>query len=222
MERFQDFTGMAVPYVSNNIDTDTIIPKQFLTSVTKTGYGLFLFNDLRWLSPAVDASTTAAELEPHPDFVLNQKRYQGAEILITGANFACGSSREHAVWALAGYGFKAIIAQSFADIFSSNSSKNGLLLINFPAATIEELVVACQAEEGYAIKVVLSVEEPYVEASGKRHPFDVDAGVKERLLEGLDEISITEKMQERIKEYEQQRLQAEPWLAIGPHLARRP
>lgn len=214
MERFHNFTGLAVPHVSNNIDTDAIIPKQFLTSVTKTGYGLFLFNDTRWLNPAADSNTTATELKPNPDFVLNQERYRDAEILITGENFACGSSREHAVWALTDYGFKAIIAQSFADIFSSNSSKNGLLLISLPATTIKELATSCQAKEGYSIKVMLSVDEPYVEASDKQHPFEVDPGVKERLLKGLDEIGITERMQGKIKEYERQRLQVEPWLEI--------
>ena len=214
MERFRDFSGLAVPYVRENIDTDQIIPKQFLRSIKKTGYGLFLFNDDRWLETASDSSTTRDQLRPNPDFILNAQRYQGAQILIAGKNFGCGSSREHAVWALADYGFRTIIAPSFADIFAGNASKNGLLLITQPPEVIETLQVACEAEPGFMIAVNLSASKPYIEAAGQSHPFTIDPGAKERLLAGLDEIGITEQMLDRIKDYEANRLKQEPWLDL--------
>lgn len=215
MERFRDFTGLAVPYLRENVDTDQIIPKQFLTSVKKTGYGLFLFNDERWLEPARDAEVTREQLAPNLDFPLNQARYEGAQVLLAGSNFGCGSSREHAVWALTGYGLRAIIAPGFADIFSGNASKNGLLLVTLPEATVLELAKQCEDEPGFAIEVNLSAAEPYVAAKGVKHQFAIDAGVRERLLAGLDDIAATERLADQIQEYEERRRQQEPWLDIG-------
>ena len=215
MEKFRDFTGLVAPFVRENIDTDQITPKQFLTSVHKTGYGLFLFNDERWVTPATDSSTTSDQLTPAPDFILNQPRYQGAQILLTGENFGCGSSREHAVWALTGYGFRAIIAPSFAEIFASNASKNMLLLICLPATTITKIHQDCLAQEGYQLEIVLSAASPYVRAAEQKYEFEIDASVKHRLLEGLDEIAITERLQDKIENYEQKRQQDEPWLGIS-------
>ncbi len=215
MEKFRDFTGLVVPFIRENVDTDQIIPKQFLTSVRKTGYGLFLFNDERWVIPATNSSLTADQLEPAADFILNQQRYQNAQIMLAGENFGCGSSREHAVWALTGYGLRAIIAPSFADIFASNASKNGLLLINLPKPSIADLNEACLAKEGYELQIVLSASSPYINASGQRYEFEIDAGIKHRLLEGLDEIGVTERLQDKIDKYEQDRKQEEPWLDIS-------
>ncbi len=215
MEKFRDFTGLVVPFIRENVDTDQIIPKQFLTSVRKTGYGLFLFNDERWVIPATNSSLTADQLEPAADFILNQQRYQNAQIMLAGENFGCGSSREHAVWALTGYGLRAIIAPSFADIFASNASKNGLLLINLPKPSIADLNEACLAKEGYELQIVLSASSPYINASAQRYEFEIDAGIKHRLLEGLDEIGVTERLQDKIDKYEQDRKQEEPWLDIS-------
>lgn len=215
MEPFRDFKGLAVPYLNDNVDTDKIIPKQFLTSITKTGYGLFLFNDDRWLNPAKDATATAEELQMNPDFTLNQQRYQGAQILLCGNNFGCGSSREHAVWALGNYGFKAIIAPSFADIFATNASKNGLLLICLPKDAVGAMATACEKQPGLTIEIKLSVDNPYVTCTGERYSFSIDAGIKERLLEGLDDIALTERLLGSIKQYESERKLAEPWLDIS-------
>lgn len=215
MEPFRDFTGVAVPYLQDNIDTDMIIPKQFLTSVTKTGYGLFLFNDSRYETPAKDSTTTAEQLTANKDFILNQERYQGAEVLLSGNNFGCGSSREHAVWALCDYGFKAIIAPSFADIFATNASKNGLLLVPQPKEVVVKLAKACEASKGFAIQVVLSEDEPYLSVGKDQYPFDIDHGIKERLLAGLDDIALTERYLGNIKQYEEQRITQEPWLDIA-------
>ena len=212
MEGFRDFTGLAVPLMRSNVDTDQIIPKQFLTSLTKTGYGLFLFNSLRWEEPAKDASATRAQLVPRKDFVLNEPRYAGAKILIAGANFGCGSSREHAVWALKDYGFKVVISASFADIFFSNASKNNLLLVQLEAKDIAELATACARQRGFELEVCLSDPRPYVASGATKHHFAIDAGLKRNLIEGRDEIAITEQYGDRIKEYEQRRLEQEPWL----------
>lgn len=215
MERFRDFTGLAAAYMRENVDTDQIIPKQFLTSVKKTGYGLFLFNDERWLEPAQDADTPRSKLRPNPAFELNAERYAGAEVLLAGANFGCGSSREHAVWALTDYGFKTIIAPGFADIFSGNASKNGLLLVELEAAEVLALARQCEAEPGFAIEIALAADRPYVAAKGRKLHFAIDAGTRERLLEGLDDIAATERLADQIKEYEERRAELEPWLEIG-------
>ncbi len=215
MERFEDFTGLVAPFPHDDVDTDRIIPKQFLTSTTKTGYGLFLFNADRWVNPAKSSGTTRGELDPNPAFVLNERRYEGARILATGRNFGCGSSREHAVWALTDYGFRAIIAPDFADIFSVNSSKNGLLLIRQPAETVERIWELCASDEGFSIGVTLDDPQPHITVKGERHPFEIDSGTKERLLSGMDEISVTELLMDKIKDYEDRRREEEPWLEIG-------
>ena len=214
MERFKDFTGQAVAYLRENVDTDQIIPKQFLTSVTKTGYGLFLFNDERWLTPAKDSNSKREDLTANEKFVLNQKKYEGAQILIAGQNFGCGSSREHAVWALTDFGFKAIIAPSFADIFSSNASKNGLLLIELDKKDIANLAKEAESKSNLFIEVVLSDPKPYIKTKSKKFNFTIDSGIKNRLLAGLDEIAITEQSLDQIKTYEQERQKLEPWLEL--------
>ena len=214
MEPFQDFTGKVVPFVHNDIDTDVIIPKQFLTSVTKTGYGLFLFNDQRYINPAKDSTVSADDLKPNPEFVLNDNRYKSSTILLVGNNFGCGSSREHAVWALTDYGFKVVIAPSFADIFSSNASKNGLLLIAQPEEVVNTLAKQCEQARNFSIEIVLTADKPYIKAD-KTYYFDIATGTKERLLEGLDDISLTERHLSSIKQYENNRREVEPWLEIG-------
>ena len=215
MERFEDFTGVVAPYPHDNVDTDQIIPKQFLTSISKKGYGLFLFNAERWTNPATSSNVTRDALEPNPDFILNDKKYVGAKILAAGRNFGCGSSREHAVWALADYGFKAIIAPSFADIFSINASKNGLLLVEQPIELLERIWQLCDSEVGFSIEISLSDPIPYVKYGGERHSFDIDSGTKERLMSGMDEIAVTELLMGKIKDYESERRDKEPWLDIG-------
>ena len=212
MEGFRDFTGLVAPLLRNNVDTDQIIPKQFLTSLTKTGYGLFLFNSLRWEEPAKDATVTRAQLAPRRDFILNEPRYAGAKILLTGDNFGCGSSREHAVWALKDYGFKVVISASFADIFFSNSSKNNLLLVKLAPKDVAALTKECLAKPGFELQVCLSAAKPYVATPSKRYPFAIDPGLKRNLIEGRDEIAITEQYGDKIKEYERRRLEQEPWL----------
>ena len=159
---------------------------------------------------------TREQLEPNPDFVLNHDRYRGAQVLVTGDNFGCGSSREHAVWALTDYGFRAIIAPGFADIFSINASKNGLLLVTLPADVVSGIARQCESEKGYEVGVNLSADKPHVLASGERHHFEIDAGAKERLLGGLDEIAVTELMSDKIRDYEARRREQEPWIEIGP------
>ena len=212
MEGFRDFTGLAAPYMRNNIDTDQIIPKQFLTSLTKTGYGLFLFNALRWVEPATGSEVTRSQLKPRGDFILNEPRYEGAQILIAGDNFGCGSSREHAVWALKDYGFKVVVSASFADIFSTNSSKNNLLLVQLESTAVKELADECAKQPGFELEVCLSDAKPYVASSKQRHHFSIDEGLKRNLIEGRDEIAITEQLSDKIRDYEQLRLKEEPWL----------
>ena len=215
MERFVDFEGVVAPYPHDNVDTDQIIPKQFLTSLTKTGYGLFLFNADRWMNPATSSDTKSDGLKPNPGFILNKPKYKDASILVAGRNFGCGSSREHAVWALMDYGFKTIIAPGFADIFSSNASKNGLLLVKQPIEIIEQIWRLCDEEDGFSIAIALKDESPHIVVKGKSHPFEIDPGIRERLLSGIDEIAVTELVMDKIKDYEARRKKDEPWLDIG-------
>jgi 3-isopropylmalate/(R)-2-methylmalate dehydratase small subunit len=194
-----------------NVDTDAIIPKQFLKSIKKTGFGPNLFDEWRYLDhgePGQDPATR----KPNPDFVLNQPRYAGASILLARKNFGCGSSREHAPWALDQYGFRAIIAPSFADIFFNNSFKNGLLPIVLPHATMDALFNEALAFPGFMLTVDLA-RQVIVRPQGEEIPFEVQAFRKYCLLNGFDDIGLTLRQADKIRAFEAQRLATKPWLA---------
>lgn len=210
MEPFQTFTGLVAPLDRSNVDTDAIIPKQFLKSIKRTGFGPFLFDEWRYLDhgePDMDCS----DRPMNQDFILNQPRYQGAQILLTRENFGCGSSREHAPWALLDYGFKVIIAPSFADIFYNNCFKTGILPIRLTDAETDQLFIEVQQNNGYRLQIDLeaqSVQTP----SGEIFSFDVDPFRKHCLSGGLDEIALTLEKIDSIRAYEQQRRAVTPWL----------
>ena len=202
--------GIVAPLDRANVDTDLIIPKQFLKSIKRTGFGDNLFDELRYLDegyPGQDNSKRPINTE----FVLNQPRYQGASILISRANFGCGSSREHAPWALDEYGFRAIIAPSFADIFYNNSFKNGLLPIVLKEEEVDELFQQAEATEGYQLTVDLAAQT-VTRPDGKQYGFEVDAFRKHCLLNGLDDIGLTLQDAEAIKAFEVRHQQSQPWL----------
>ncbi|MBO2521587.1 MAG: 3-isopropylmalate dehydratase small subunit [Clostridia bacterium] len=198
MESFRVHRGLVAPLDRLNVDTDQIIPKQFLKRVERTGFGQFLFYDWRYLNDG----------QPNPDFELNAERYQGASILLTRDNFGCGSSREHAPWALMDYGFRVIIAPSFADIFYNNCFKNGILPVVLDAATVQELFEKVEAKPGYSLTVDLEKCE-IRDDDGWVIPFSVDEHRRYRLLEGLDDIGLTLKHEEAIKAYEEKKAQRE-------------
>ena len=191
MEAFKEHVGLAAPLNRLNVDTDQIIPKQFLKRIERTGFGQFLFYDWRFLDNG----------DPNPDFVLNDPRYQEASILVAGANFGCGSSREHAPWALQQYGFKAVIAPSFADIFRNNCYKNGLLPIALPDDVIADLTEQIEAQEGYRLMIDLEAQQ-VVQPDGTAHSFEIGDFEKYCLLNGLDEIGWTLQFDEQISAYE--------------------
>ncbi|HEY6348273.1 MAG TPA: 3-isopropylmalate dehydratase small subunit [Candidatus Angelobacter sp.] len=194
MQSFKTHTGLVVPLQRENVDTDQIVPKQFLKRIERTGYGDFLFNDWRY----------EREGKPDPDFILNEKRFAGATILVAGKNFGCGSSREHAVWALRDYGFRAILAPSFADIFATNSAKNGLLLVTLPPAEIAG-VMTCAAAGDFRLTVDLEkclVFSP----DGFISQFVIDAFTRSSLLLGLDEIGMTLQHEAEIAAYESKQI----------------
>ena len=194
-----------------NVDTDAIIPKQFLKSIRKTGFGPNLFDEWRYLDhgePGQDPATR----RPNPDFVLNQPRYAGASILLARKNFGCGSSREHAPWALDQYGFRAIIAPSFADIFFNNSFKNGLLPIVLPEATVDQLFNEALAFPGFTLTVDLE-RQVVVRPQGEEIPFEVQAFRKFCLQNGFDDIGLTLRQADKIRAFELERLAQKPWLA---------
>lgn len=191
MEPFVSHTGIVAPVDRVNIDTDAIIPKQFLKRIERTGFGEFLFFDWRFLDNG----------EPNPDFVLNQDRYRGATILIARANFGCGSSREHAPWALLDYGFRAILAPSFADIFFNNCFKNGVLPIRLSEEQIEDLFQRTERNPGFKLTVDLEAKE-IRSADGLKIPFEVDPFRRECLLQGLDDIGLTLQHEDKITAYE--------------------
>jgi len=210
MEKFTQHNGLVVPMDRPNVDTDAIIPKQYLKSVKRAGFGPNLFDDWRYLDPGdpgIDNSTRRL----NPDFVLNQSQYDGASILIGRENFGCGSSREHAVWALTDYGIRAVIAPSFADIFFNNSFKNGLLPIALSEAEMDQLFNEEQVAEGYQLKVDLEAQT-VTTPGGSRFSFEIDEFRKYRLLNGLDDIGLTLQHQEAIKAYEERRRSEAPWL----------
>ena len=210
MEKFQIFTGIVCPLDRANVDTDAIIPKQFLKSIKRSGFGPNLFDEWRYLDhgePGMDNSSRPL----NPDFVLNDPRYAGASILLARENFGCGSSREHAPWALTDYGFKVVIAPSFADIFFNNSFKNGLLPIVLDAAIVDGLFAQAGGERALQIEVDLAAQE-LRPAGGAAIPFDVDAFRKHCLLEGLDDIGLTLQHVDEIRAYEARRKAEAPWL----------
>lgn len=210
MQAFTQLNGLVAPLDRANVDTDAIIPKQFLKSIKRSGFGPNAFDEWRYLDrgePGMDNSQRPL----NKDFVLNQPRYQGASILLTRENFGCGSSREHAPWALEDYGFKVIIASSFADIFFNNCFKNGMLPIVLSADIVDKLFKQVAVKEGYALNVDLAAQT-VTTPSGEAFPFEVDAFRKHCLLNGLDDIGLTMQQQDKIKAFEEKHRQAQPWL----------
>ncbi|MDR9432401.1 MAG: 3-isopropylmalate dehydratase small subunit [Spiribacter sp.] len=210
MEPITRIDGLVAPLDRSNVDTDAIIPKQFLKSIHRTGFGPNLFDEWRYLDEG-QPGQAVSQRPLNPDFILNQPRYQGASILLARENFGCGSSREHAPWALADYGFRIIIAPSFADIFYNNCSKNGILPLVLDAATVDSLFIATEANAGYRLSVDLP-EQVVITATGERYDFDIDPHRKHMLIEGLDEIGLTLGHAQAIRAYEQKRRQVTPWL----------
>jgi 3-isopropylmalate/(R)-2-methylmalate dehydratase small subunit len=210
MEKFTVHAGLAAPLDRENVDTDAIIPKQFLKSIHRSGFGPNLFDAWRYLD-AGEPGQDPASRKPNPGFVLNQERYRGATILVARKNFGCGSSREHAPWALMQYGFKAILAPSFADIFFNNCFKNGLLPIVLPDFHIDHLFQEIAANVGFRLTIDLP-EQTVSTPSGLRMRFDVEPFRKECLVNGWDEIGLTLRRQEAIRDYEARRRQSEPWI----------
>ena len=209
MKPFTQLDGLVAPLDRANVDTDAIIPKQFLKSIKRSGFGPNAFDEWRYLDvgqPGQDNSTRPL----NPDFVLNQTRYQGAQILLTRDNFGCGSSREHAPWALEDYGFRVLIGPSFADIFFNNSFKNGLLPIKLDAAEVDELFRQCEATEGYRLVVDLAAQT-ITRPDGKSIAFDIDPFRKECLLNGWDDIGLTLRHADKIRAFEDRRRAEHPY-----------
>jgi 3-isopropylmalate/(R)-2-methylmalate dehydratase small subunit len=211
MQKFTLMKGIVAPMDRENVDTDAIIPKQFLKSIRKTGFGPNLFDEWRYLDAGFPGQDPKSR-KPNPDFVLNQPRYQGSSILLARKNFGCGSSREHAPWALDQYGFRAIIAPSYADIFFNNSFKNGLLPITLSEAEVSRLFDESAAFPGYSLTIDLE-RQVIVKPDGDELPFEVQAFRKYCLLNGFDDIGLTLRQADKIKAFEAQRLAQKPWLA---------
>ncbi len=210
MDKFVKFDGLVAPLDRNNVDTDAIIPKQFLKSIKRSGFGPNAFDEWRYMDhgePGMDNSQRPL----NPNFVLNQQRYQGASILLTRSNFGCGSSREHAPWALGDYGFKVILAESFADIFFNNCFKNGILPLVLPKAEIDALFGLTEYSPGFKLTVDLARQQ-VVRPDGHVIPFQVDPFRKECLLNGWDDIGLTLRHADKIREFEDRRKQQLPWL----------
>ena len=210
MEKFTTVDAIVAPMDRPNVDTDAIIPKQFLKSIKRSGFGPNLFDEWRYLDvgePGMDNS----ERPLNPDFVLNQPRYRGARILLARKNFGCGSSREHAPWALEDYGFRVIIAPSFADVFFSNCVKNGILPIVLDEQVVDELFREVEANEGFRLRVDLQ-DQLIITADNRKIAFDVDAFRKNCLLEGLDDIGLTLQNVKNLRDYEQKQCRVTPWL----------
>src|SRR5690554_2518774 len=210
MQAFTTHEGIVTPLDRANVDTDLIIPKQFLKSIKRTGFGPNLFDELRYLDhgePGMDNSKRPL----NPEFTLNKPRYQGASILLTRKNFGCGSSREHAPWALLQYGFRAIIAPSYADIFFNNCFKNGLLPIAQPEEVVSQLFAEVEANQGYELTIDLE-NQVIVKPDGQTLPFEVEAFRKHCLLNGLDDIAMTLQKADKIRAFEADRLARFPWL----------
>ena len=210
MKAFKNITEIVAPLDRPNVDTDAIIPKQYLKSIRRTGYGDFLFDDWRYLDRG-DLDVPVASRRSNDKFVLNQPRYRGAKILLARENFGCGSSREHAVWALDDFGIRAVIAPSYADIFFSNSFKNGLLPIVLAPDQVDRLFRECEAAQGYRLTIDLPAQD-VITPSGERFHFEIDGFRKHCLIEGLDEIGLTLQHADDIRAYEQRRKSEAPWL----------
>ena len=205
MQPFQTLTATAAKLDQVNVDTDQIIPKQFLKKIERTGFGIHLFHDWRFLDDAGQKT--------NPDFILNQSRYQGAQILVAGDNFGCGSSREHAPWALLDYGFRSIIAPSFADIFYNNCAKNGILLIAMPEASVQQLFA--EIEENVGCELTVDLHNQKVQSpKGLEFSFEIDPFVKHRLLNGLDDIGWTLQYQSEIESFESNYQKQAPWMFV--------
>ncbi len=212
MDKFTIHTGLVAPLDRANVDTDAIIPKQFLKSIQRTGFGPNLFDEWRYLDhgePGKDNSQRPL----NPDFVLNQPRYQGASILLTRKNFGCGSSREHAPWALEQFGFRAVVAPSFADIFFNNCYKNGLLPVVLSEAQIDGLFDEVKAFPGFRLVIDLEKQLLSTVNGSATYPFEVDAFRKYCMLNGLDDIGLTLQQADKIRAFEERHLTAQPWLA---------
>jgi len=210
MKPFKTFTGIVAPLDRPNVDTDAIIPKQYLKSIKRTGFGVNLFDDWRYLDPG-DPGDDHSKRRINPDFVLNKERYRNAEILLARKNFGCGSSREHAVWALMDYGFRTVIAPGFADIFFSNAFKNGFLPVTLEEDIIGKLFQEVFDTEGYTLTVDLENQQ-VITPQNESHRFSIDPAYKERLLAGLDEIGMTLRFADEIRAYEKKRAEVTPWL----------
>ncbi|MES3000319.1 MAG: 3-isopropylmalate dehydratase small subunit [Pseudomonadota bacterium] len=210
MQAIHLIEGLVAPLDRDNVDTDAIIPKQFLKSVRKTGFGPHLFDEWRWLDhgePGMDLSGRI----PNPQFVLNEPRFAGASILLGRRNFGCGSSREHAVWALAQYGFQAVIAPDFADIFRNNALKNGLLTVALPAEVVDDLFQQLAAAQGYRLRIDLEAQTVAL-PDGRAIGFDIDAFRKDCLLRGLDDVALVLQSDAAISAYEAKSRERFPWL----------
>jgi len=210
MDKFEIFTGAVAPLDRSNVDTDAIIPKQFLKSIKRTGFGPYLFDEWRYMDhgePDMDCTNRPINTE----FVLNDQRYSSAQVLLARENFGCGSSREHAPWALADFGFKVVLAPSFADIFFNNCFKNGILPIILDDAVVDGLFDKATGEQALEMTVDLAAQELRM-ADGEVIGFEVDEFRKHCLLEGLDDIGLTLRHSEEIKAFEQQRREKAPWV----------
>ena len=211
MNKFTLHDGLVVPLDRANVDTDAIIPKQFLKSILRTGFGPNLFDEWRYLDHGEPGGDNARR-PLNPDFVLNQPRYSGASVLLARKNFGCGSSREHAPWALEQYGFRAIIAPSFADIFFNNCYKNGLLPIVLPEAQVDRLFDEARAFPGYRLTIDLERQIVSTSSGSVTWPFDVDSFRKYCLINGLDDIGLTLQQSDKIRAFEERHLAEKPWL----------
>ncbi len=209
MKAFNVIDGLVAPLDRANVDTDAIIPKQFLKSIKRSGFGPNLFDEWRYLDHGEPGQDCAARPK-NPEFVLNKPRYQGAQVLLTRDNFGCGSSREHAPWALEDFGIQVLIGPSFADIFFNNCFKNGLLPIVLPAATVDVLFAECEASEGYRLKVDLAAQT-IIRPNGEAIAFEVDAFRKQCLLNGWDDIGLTLRHAEEIRNFEARRRAEHPY-----------
>lgn len=216
MKAFKTFQSLVVPLDRANVDTDALLPKQFMKSIARTGFGDNLLDQWRYLDPG-EPGQDMADRTPNPHFSLNQSRYQGAEILLARENFGCGSSREHAVWALSDYGIRVILAPSFADIFFNNCFKNGLLPIVLSGELIEQLFNEVAYNPGYTLGVDLP-NQTLSTSTGMSIGFEIDPSKKERLVKGLDDIGITLSKAHLIRAYEKQQRALSPWLFDEAHL----
>ncbi len=210
MQKFTTMTGVVAPLDRANVDTDQIIPKQFLKSIKRTGFGVNLFDEWRYLDEGYPGQNNSVR-PLNTEFVLNQARYQGAQVLLARQNFGCGSSREHAPWALDEYGFRVVIASSFADIFFNNCFKNGLLPVVLTEAEVDQLFAECEASEGYALTIDLAAQEVRT-PSGAVFSFEVDAFRKHCLINGLDNIGLTLQDADAISAFEVKARAARPWV----------